>query len=112
MDEDHTASAEGLIDKTADRGHPDKKIFVMRILNGDTHVPNTRLRVLSRDGFGANGDNMCDATLCQRAGRLCRNKAKESYEIRVHDGIQKKEITDFPKKSLPSMMALTFLKPI
>ena len=36
---------------------------------------------------------------------------KESYEIRVMADF-KNANTDFPKKSRPSMMGLTFLKPI
>ena len=103
MNEDHTASAEGLIDETADRGHPYENIFVMRVLNGDTHVSYTRLRVLGGDGFGTNRDDMCDTALCQRAGRLCRNKAKE-WEGVIRDQsswrISKMKVLTFPNRAV------------
>jgi hypothetical protein len=64
MNEDHAAGVESLIDETADRRHPNEKIFVMRILNWDTHVSDARLRVLGRNGFSANRDDMSDAAFC------------------------------------------------
>ena len=100
MYEDHTASAEGLIYETADRRHPNEKIFVVRILNRDSQVSYARLRVFGRDGLGANRDYMCDTAFCQRACRLCRNEAKESNEIRVHKCSManlETENTHFPK---------------
>lgn len=64
MNKDHTTGVESLVYETADRRHPNEKVFMMRILNWDTHVSDTRLRVLGRNGFSANRDNMRNAAFC------------------------------------------------
>jgi hypothetical protein len=76
MNEDDTARTKGFIDKAAGMRHPNEEILVRVVLNGDTKVPYTRVRMFGGDGFGANRNNMCNAALCQRAGRLCRDETK------------------------------------
>jgi len=120
MNEDDTARTKGFVDKAAGMRHPYQEILVGMILNGDAVVPYTRVRMFGRDGFGANRNNMRNASLCQRAGRLCRDETKgengEGIELSHCMGRDcrrdKWGDTDFPRKSLPSMMTLTFLNPI
>ena len=118
MNKDDTTRTKGFINETTGMRHPDEKILIGLILNGDAEVPDTRLRMFGRDGFGTNGDDVRDATFCQRTCRLCRDETgRDGRRPRVsHEdaegGWVGNMLTDFPKKSLPSMMTLTFLNPI
>lgn len=61
---------------------------------------------------------MCNTPFCQRAGRLCRDETSRWERVNMQDQksafdkFVRRRRTYFPKKSLPSMMTLTFLKPI
>jgi hypothetical protein len=126
MDKDDTTRTKGFIDETTGMRHPYEDIFVGVILNGDAEVPYARLRVFGRDGLGTNRDDVRDATFCQRTRRLRRDetgkKEEEASELmrqwenadrgKVRGGENERIAADFPKKSLPSMMTLTFLNPI
>jgi hypothetical protein len=95
--------------------HPDEEIFVRVVVNWDAEVPYTRVWMFGRDGFSTNRNNMGNTTLCQRAGGLCRNETRRKVGgDELGHGTQKKQgaNTNFPKKSFPSMMTLTFLNPI
>lgn len=54
MNKDNTASMKGFVNETAGVRHPDEEIFMMRVMNGDTHVSYTGLWMLCRDRFGTN----------------------------------------------------------
>jgi hypothetical protein len=54
MNKDNTASMKGFVNETAGMRHPDEEIFMMRVMNGDTHVSYTGLWMLGRDRFGTN----------------------------------------------------------
>ena len=66
MNKDDTTRTKGFIYKTAGVWHPDEKILIGLILHGDAKVPDTRLWMFGRNGLGTNGDDMRDATFCQR----------------------------------------------
>ena len=74
MNKDDTTRTKGFINETTGMRHPDEEIFIGLILNGDAEVPDTRLRMFGRDGLGTNGDDVRDATFCQRTCRLCRDE--------------------------------------
>jgi hypothetical protein len=93
MNEDDTARTKGFVDKAAGMRHPYEEILIRVILNWDTEVPYTRVRMFGRDGFGANRNNMCNATFCQRTSRLCRDETKgadgEGHGLSHETGSQK-----------------------
>jgi len=53
-----------------------EEILIRIVPHRDTHVLNARLYVFCRDWVGANRNDVCDATLCQRAGGLCRDETR------------------------------------
>lgn len=81
MNEDDAARTKGFVDKAAGLRHADEEILVRVVLNRDTKVPYARVRVFGRDGFGADRNDVCDAALCQRAGRLCGDETKGGREL-------------------------------
>jgi hypothetical protein len=117
MNKDDAASTKRFINEAAGVRHPNEKILVWLVFNGYTQVPYARLWMMSGDRFGANRDDMCNTSFCQRAGGLCRDETSRCEPVDMQD--QKSAFdkfgrrrTYFPKKSLPSMTTLTFLNPI
>lgn len=76
MNKDNAARTKRLVDKAACMWHPEEKILIWPVFNGYTQVPYARLWMMSGDRFGANRYDMCNATLCQRAGGLCRDETR------------------------------------
>ena len=76
MNKDNATRTKGLIDKAACMRHPEEKILIWPVFNRYTQVPYARLWMMSRDWIGADRYDMCNATLCQRAGRLCRDETR------------------------------------
>jgi hypothetical protein len=118
MNKDDAASTKRFVDEAAGMRHPDEKILVWLVFNGYTQVPYARLWMMGGDRFGANRDDMCNTPFCQRAGGLCRDETSRWEQVDMQDQksavdkVGRRRRTYFPKKSLPSMMTLTFLNPI
>ena len=75
MDEDDAAGSEGLVDEVAGVRHPYEQVLVIEVLHGDPNVTDARLGMLGGDGVGADGDDVGDPALGQRARRLSRDEA-------------------------------------
>ena len=84
-----------------------EEILIGIVPHGDTNVLNARLHMFGGDWVGANRNDVRDTTLCQRAGGLSRDETRGTSVRALSIG--RRRSTDFPKKSRPSMMTLTFL---
>ena len=76
MNKNNATRTKCLVDKATGMRHPEEEILVRPVFNGYAQVPYARLWMMSGDWFGANRYDMCYAALCQRAGRLCRDKTR------------------------------------
>ena len=85
MNKDDAACTKRFVNKAAGVRHPNEKILVWLVFNGYAQIPYARLWMMSGDRLGANRDDMCNTSFCQRACGLCRDKTSGREAVNMQD---------------------------